>query len=173
MKNKAEKFTVSKATELFAQQGYDFNKIRKNVLIYNYDEWRWFAGSFFGNRGLMMPYADQIQRVAQYINNDARFAGFDLAGLAMAGVDEYGARDGMKIIEPKLETVGLHHVYNVIVRDAQTGKFIPMSKGWAYGGLFDDRRYLVTEIVGTVVMDLCARDDSVRQVIFDGLAKQR
>ncbi len=173
MKPKSEKLTLDIVGKLFANQNYDFTKIRKNVLIYNYDKWSWVAGSFFGNKGVSMPYTDQIQRAARYLRNDVRFDDFELAGLVMAGVQDYDARDGRKIIGPKLEKQGLHHVYNVIVRDAKTGKFIPMPKDWAYGGLFDTRPNLENDIISTVLIDLCMRDDSVRRVIFDGLVKQR
>ncbi len=173
MKQKSEKLTLGIVGKLFANQNYDFKKIRKNVLIYNYDKWAWVGGSFFGNKGVSMPYTDQIQRAARYLRDDVRFADYELAGLVMAGVQDYGAREGMKIIAPKLEKQGLHHVYNVIVRDAKTGNIIPMPTDWAYGGLFDDRKYLESDIISTVLIDLCARDDSMRQVIFDGLARQR
>ncbi len=173
MKSNLEKLTLARVSELFVHQGYNFDKIRENVLIYNYDRWNWVGGSFFGWRGANMPFADQVQRVRTYLESDKRCQKYELAGLVMAGVDGFDARNGGQLLGPKLETQGLYHVYNVIMRDARSGNLQHMSRDWVYGGKFDTRKNLEDEIVSLVVGDILVKNGVARQVIFDGLKRQK
>ncbi len=169
---KKEKLTLDFMRTTFAAQGYDFDALRKNLLVYNYDKEYWPATGRVGADVLnTVPTCNQIRRIGERIQMAPMTPMYELAGVVIAGVSgwDYHRPKTPMVLRPYLGAPGLDHVYNIITRNTKTGKLLPMAREWVSTGKFDNMDDFWNFSVAAVLEDLVEKNICRRRMLLTAI----